>query len=128
VQVTFILAMLVFVVIAVTGLIKNGMKYLSILLPKGTPIFLAPLMVIIELFAYLARPVSLSLRLAANITAGHIVLKTLTMFITLSGCFGIMPFILLTILTGFEIFVSILQAYIFSILACAYLSDALNLH
>ncbi len=128
IQVTFVLAIFVFITITITGFVKNGIKYFSILLPQGTPIFLAPLMIIIELFAYLARPISLSIRLAANVTAGHVVLKVLASFVILSGFFGIMPFILLTILTGFEIFVSVLQAYVFSILTCAYLNSALNVH
>jgi F-type H+-transporting ATPase subunit a len=128
ISVTFTLAIFVFIVVTIVGFIKNGVSYFSILLPKGTPIFLAPLIILIELFAYLARPISLSIRLAANMTAGHVVLKVLATFVILSGLFGIMPLILLTILTGFEIFISVLQAYIFSILTCAYLSDALNLH
>jgi len=128
ISVTFTLAIFVFIVVTVVGFVKNGVGYFSILLPKGTPMFLAPLIIFIELFAYLARPISLSIRLAANMTAGHVVLKVLATFVILSGLFGIMPLILLTILTGFEIFISILQAYIFSILTCAYLSDALNLH
>ena len=126
--VTFTLAIFVFITITIVGFIKNGLAYFSLLLPKGTPIFLAPLIILIELFAYLARPVSLSIRLAANMTAGHVVLKVLATFVILSGLLGVMPFILLTILTGFEIFISVLQAYIFSVLTCAYLSDALNLH
>lgn len=128
ISVTFTLAIFVFIIITVVGFVKNGVGYFSILLPKGTPMFLAPLIIFIELFAYLARPISLSIRLAANMTAGHVVLKVLATFVILSGLFGIMPLILLTILTGFEIFISVLQAYIFSILTCAYLSDALNLH
>ncbi len=128
ISVTFTLAIFVFLIVTVVGFVKNGMGYFSILLPKGTPMFLAPLIIFIELFAYLARPISLSIRLAANMTAGHVVLKVLATFVILSGLFGIMPLILLTILTGFEIFISVLQAYIFSILTCAYLSDALNLH
>lgn len=126
--VTFTLAIFVFITITIVGFIKNGFSYFSLLLPKGTPIFLAPLIILIELFAYLARPISLSIRLAANMTAGHVVLKVLATFVILSGLLGTLPFILLTILTGFEIFISILQAYIFSVLTCAYLSDALNLH
>ena len=128
ISVTFTLAIFVFITITAIGFVKNGIGYFSILLPKGTPMFLAPLIIFIELFAYLARPISLSIRLAANMTAGHVVLKVLATFVILSGLFGIMPLILLTILTGFEIFISILQAYIFSVLTCAYLNDALNLH
>jgi F-type H+-transporting ATPase subunit a len=128
VSMTFALAGSIFILITIIGFVKNGLGYFSILLPKGTPIFLAPLMIVIELFAYLARPISLSIRLAANMTAGHVVLKVLATFVVAAGIFGVLPLILLTILTGFEIFIAVLQAYIFSVLTCAYLGDALNLH
>jgi F-type H+-transporting ATPase subunit a len=126
--VTFILAMVVFLAINFIGFFKHGLHYFSILVPKGTPAFLLPLMIIIELFTYLSRPISLSLRLAANMTAGHIVLKVFAAFVVLSGLGGIFPFAMLVVLTGFEFFVAILQAYIFTILASVYLNDALNLH
>ncbi len=87
-----------------------------------------PLLVVVEFCAYIARPISLSIRLAANMVAGHIVLKVIAGFISLAGAFFLFPFALLTLLTGFEIFVSVLQAYIFAILASVYLSDAINLH
>jgi F-type H+-transporting ATPase subunit a len=128
ISITFAIALLAFVIITIIGFVNHGLGYLSILLPKGTPIFLAPLMIFIELFAYLARPISLSIRLAANMTAGHVVLKVLASFVIMSGIFGFLPFIMLTLLTGFEIFIAVLQAYIFSVLCCAYLGDALDLH
>ena len=128
ISVTFALAIFLFSLITIVGFIKHGLGYFGILLPKGTPIFLAPLMIVIELFAYLARPISLSIRLAANITAGHVVLKVLAGFVVLSGIFGVLPFILLTILVGFELLVAMLQAYIFSVLTCVYLNNALELH
>lgn len=126
--VTFGLAIFIFISITLIGFIRHGMHFLSLFLPSGTPIIMAPLMIFIELFAYLARPVSLSIRLAANMTAGHIILKILASMVIMSGFFGILPFTLLTILSGFEIFIAVLQAYIFTILSCVYLSDALNLH
>jgi F-type H+-transporting ATPase subunit a len=126
--ITFVVALFVFIMINIIGFVKNGMHYFNILLPKGTPVFLAPLIIIIELFTYLSRPFSLALRLAANMTAGHIVLKVFVSLTLASGIIGIFPFMMLIILTGFEIFVSILQAYIFTILACVYLNDALNMH
>jgi len=128
IAVTFGMAAVIFISVTILGFVKHGTHYLSLFLPKGVPIFMAPLLVVIEFFAYLARPVSLSVRLAANMMAGHIVLKVLAAFVVMSGFLGVFPFALLTILTGFEIFVSILQAYIFSILTCVYLGDALNLH
>lgn len=128
IAVTFGLAIFIFISITLIGFIKHGTHFLSLFLPSGTPIIMAPLMIFIELFAYLARPVSLSIRLAANMTAGHIILKILASMVIMSGIFGILPFTLLTILSGFEIFIAVLQAYIFTILSCVYLSDALNLH
>jgi F-type H+-transporting ATPase subunit a len=90
---------------------------------------MAPLLFIIELFAYLARPISLSVRLAANMVAGHTMLKVIAGFVVGLGLLGgWLPVALLVVLTGFEIFVAILQAYIFTILTCVYLNDALHLH
>ena len=128
IAVTFAIAAALFVLITVLGFVRHGFHYLSLFLPDGVPKIMAPLIIIIELFAYLARPISLSVRLAANMIAGHIVLKVLAGFILLSGLLGVFPLLLLTVMTGFEIFIAILQAYIFSILICVYLSDALNLH
>jgi F-type H+-transporting ATPase subunit a len=129
ISVTFALAMLLFVLITALGFIKHGMHFFSLFLPKGVPLWLAPLMIVIELFTYFARPISLSLRLAANMIAGHILLKVLAGFIVLFPIvFKIMPIPVIMVLTVFEIFISILQAYIFTILACVYLNDALNLH
>lgn len=127
--VTFALAILVFFMVTIVGFIKQGMHFLSLFLPHGTPLWLAPLMIIIELFTYLARPVSLSLRLAANMMAGHILLKVIASFVaTLMIYLKFLPIPLMVILIGFEIFVASLQAYIFTILSCVYLNDAVNLH
>ena len=129
ISVTFALAILVFFLVTIVGFIKHGFSFLSLFLPKGTPWWLAPLMIVIELFTYLARPVSLSLRLAANMVAGHVLLKVMAGFVvTLAIYLKILPISLMVILIGFEIFVAILQAYIFTILACVYLNDAVNLH
>ncbi|MFN7094531.1 MAG: F0F1 ATP synthase subunit A, partial [Burkholderiales bacterium] len=86
------------------------------------------LMIVIELFAYLARPFSLSLRLAANMVAGHILLKVIAGFVVMMGIWGFAPIPLMVILTGFEFFIAALQAYIFAILTCVYLNDAVHLH
>lgn len=127
--VTFALAMMIFLLVTIVGFMKHGMHFLSLFMPRGTPVFLAPLIVIIELFAFLARPVSLSLRLAANMIAGHVLLKVMAGFvITLMVILKPLPIPLMVILIGFEIFVAILQAYIFTILSCVYLNDAVNLH
>lgn len=126
---TFSLATILFFIVVIAAFLKHGLKFFSIFLPTGTPLWLAPLLIVIELFAYLMRPVSLSIRLAANMTAGHTMLKVIAGFILPLGYLGgWLPLLFLVILTGFEIFVAILQAYIFTMLACVYLSDAVELH
>jgi len=127
--ITFALAILVFLTVTIVGFIKHGLHFLALFLPRGTPLWLAPLMIVIELFTYLARPVSLSLRLAANMTAGHILLKVIAGFaVSLMIYLKFLPIPLMVVLIGFEIFVAVLQAYIFTILSCVYLNDAINLH
>ena len=129
ITVTFILAMLVFLTVTIVGFVKHGLHFFSLFLPKGTPAWLAPLLIAIELVAYLARPVSLSLRLAANMVAGHVLLKVLAGFMVVMAFYlKIVPGPFIVVLIGFEIFVAILQAYIFTILSCVYINDAVNLH
>jgi F-type H+-transporting ATPase subunit a len=129
ISVTFALAMVVFFLVTITGFATHRLHFLRLFLPHGTPLWLAPLMIIIELFTYLARPMTLSLRLAANMTAGHIILKVIAGFIVSLVIFlKFIPIPLMIILIGFEIFIAILQAYIFTILTCVYLNDAINLH
>lgn len=126
--VTFALAASLFVVIVIFAFKKHGIKFLSIFMPSGTPLWLSPLLIFIELFAYLARPISLSIRLAANMTAGHTMMKVIAGFVISLGYIGgWLPLLFLVVLTGFEIFVAILQAYIFTMLACVYLNDAVHL-
>lgn len=127
--VTFVMAALVFVVITIIGFLQHGVGYLKIFLPDGAPIFLAPVLVPIELISYLSRPISLSVRLFANIMAGHMVLKIFAGFVVSLGVIGgILPLGMTVLLTFFEVFVALVQAYIFSILTCVYLNDALHLH
>lgn len=126
--VTFGMAIVVFVGVTLIGFMRHGFHYLSLFLPSGTPIAMAPLMIFTEFFAYMVRPVSLSVRLAANMTAGHIVMKVIASFVIMAPIIGVVPFALLTVLTGFELFVAVLQAYIFTILSCVYLTDAVKLH
>lgn len=129
ISVTFALAMLVFLLVTILGFALHGFHFLSLFLPEGTPLWLAPLMVLIELFAYLARPVSLSLRLAANMVAGHVLIKVMAGFVlSLTIILNFLPAAFIVGFIGFEIFVAILQAYIFTILSCVYLNDAINLH
>lgn len=127
--VTLALAGFIFVAITVIGFVRHGTHFLGLFIPSGVPGWIAPLMFFIELFSYLARPFSLSIRLAANMMAGHTMLKVLAGFvISLGFVGGWLPFSFVTLLIGFEIFVALLQAYIFTILTCVYLNDALNLH
>lgn len=125
--VTFALSMVVFVYTTFVGFKERGVKFLRILLPEGTPSWLAPMMVFIKLFAYLARPISLSIRLAANMIAGHTIIKVIAGFImNMHLTLTPIPFLFIIALIGFEVFVAILQAYIFTSLTCVYLSDAVK--
>lgn len=128
--VTFALALLIFIGCTLIAIIKHGpAKFAAFFLPHGTPWWMAPMMYFIELFSYLARPVSLSVRLAANMMAGHTMLKVIAGFAIMLGVLGgWVPTVLLVALTGFEIGIAILQAYIFTVLTCVYLNDALHLH
>ena len=127
--VTFALAAFVFVGVTIVGFIKHGFKYLELFVPKGVPIILLPLIVVIEVISYLSRPVSLSVRLFANMMAGHTMLKVFGGFVISLGLLGgWLPLGFSAALTGLEILVAFLQAYVFAILTCIYLNDALNLH
>ena len=127
--VTLIMALFIFIAVTIIGFAKHGFKYLSIFVPSGVPAVLLPLITVIEIISYLSRPVSLSVRLFANMMAGHTMLKVFASFIVLLGFLGgWAPLLLVVILTGFEIMIAVLQAYVFTILCCLYLNDALHLH
>ena len=127
--VTLIMAMFIFVAVTVIGFIKHGFKYLKIFVPSGVPVLLLPLITIIEIISYLSRPVSLSVRLFANMMAGHTMMKVFGGFVVSLGIVGgWLPLSFSVALTGLEILVAFLQAYVFAILTCIYLNDALNLH
>ena len=127
--VTFVLAAVVFIGVTVIGFLKHGIKYLGLFVPKGVPIALLPLIIVIEIISYLSRPVSLSVRLFANMMAGHTMLKVFGGFVISLGLLGgWLPLSFSVALTGLEILVAFLQAYVFAILTCIYLNDALNLH
>ena len=127
--VTFVLAAAIFIGVTVIGFIKHGIKYLELFVPKGVPVVLLPLIIIIEVISYLSRPVSLSVRLFANMMAGHTMLKVFGGFVISLGLLGgWLPLGFSVALTGLEILVAFLQAYVFAILTCIYLNDALNLH
>jgi F-type H+-transporting ATPase subunit a len=127
--VTFGLAGFIFIGVTIIGLAKHGISFLKFFVPSGVPIALLPILIPIEVISYLVRPISLSLRLFANMMAGHTMLKVFASFIVLLGLLGgWAPLLLVIILTGFEIMIAVLQAYVFTILCCLYLNDALNLH
>ena len=127
--VTFVLAAIIFVGVTIIGFIKHGFKYLELFVPKGVPVVLLPLIIVIEIISYLSRPVSLSVRLFANMLAGHTMLKVFGGFVISLGLLGgWLPLGFSVALTALEMLVAFLQAYVFAILTCIYLNDALNLH
>ncbi len=124
--VTFGMGAFVFLGITLIGLIKQGpVGFFKHFIPEGLPIFIIPLMLVIELVSYLSRPFSLGIRLAANIAAGHTLMHVMAAFVAPLGLFGIMPVAFLVFMNGLEFFVAILQAYVFTLLACMYLGEAL---
>ena len=126
--VTFALAAVIFVGVTIIGFVNHGIGYLKLFIPSGVPLLLLPLIVIIEIISYLSRPVSLSVRLFANMMAGHTMLKVFGGFVISLGILGgLLPLSFTVALTGLEILIAFLQAYVFAILTCIYLNDALNL-
>ena len=127
--VTFGLAAFIFIGVTIIGFIKHGLGYLKLFVPSGVPMVLLPLIVVIEIISYLSRPISLSVRLFANMMAGHTMMKVFGGFVVSLGIVGgWLPLGFSVALTGLEILVAFLQAYVFAILTCIYLNDALNLH
>ncbi len=127
--VTGVFALGVYGLSILIGLKLHGVKFLGILVPPGTPGWLLPLMIPIEIISQLARPLSLSVRLFANMTAGHVILGVL-FGLTISGglLIGWLPFSFTVVLYGLEVGIAVIQAYIFTILTCVYMADALHLH
>jgi len=135
IAVTFALAAIVFVLITVVALAIHGRKFFGYFFPEGAPIWLAPIIIPVEIVSYLSRPISLSIRLFANMVAGHVMLKVFATFIVLLGGLGaigpfvaVLPLTVNVALVGFEILVAFLQAYVFAILTSIYLHDAVHLH
>ncbi|GAB4521602.1 MAG: F0F1 ATP synthase subunit A [Parvularculaceae bacterium] len=131
--VTAALAMLVISIVIVYGFYRNGLKFLKLFVPSGVPAVLIPLITLIEIFSFISRPISLSLRLFANILAGHITLKVFAGFVVMMGSAGALgalgalaPLALTVALTALEFLVAFLQAYVFAILTCIYLNDAVH--
>jgi F-type H+-transporting ATPase subunit a len=131
--ITAALALLVFLTVLIYGFWKNGLHFFNLFVPKGIPIYILPLIVFIEVLSFLSRPISHSVRLFANMLAGHITLKVFASFITLLGGLGIfgvfgatLPLAMVVALTALELLVAFLQAYVFAILTCIYLNDAIH--
>lgn len=126
--VTFAMAMFVFSGVTIIAIVKHRLRFFTFFMPPGVPMAMAPLLVPIEIISYLSRPISLSVRLFANMLAGHTLLKVFAGFVISLGMFGVFPLAFIVALTGLEIVIAILQAYVFTILTCLYLNDALHLH
>lgn len=134
IAVTFAFAAFIFLLCIVIGIAKHGLHFFSLFVPPQTPILLLPLIVIIELISFLSRPLTLSVRLFANMTAGHILLKVFAGFIISLGLaggllplIGILPMAMNVALYALELLVAVVQAYVFALLTCVYLNDSVNL-
>lgn len=132
--VTAALALMIFLMVCVLGLVRHGLHFFSIFLPPGVPLLMAPLIIAIEVISFLIRPVTLSVRLFANMMAGHILMKVIAGFAVafmsmgVAGlALGILPTLFNTVLIGFELMIAFLQAFVFTILCCIYLKDTVEL-
>ena len=135
IAVTFGLAIIVFVLVVIVGFARHGLHFFSLFVPEGTPIFVLPLVALIEFVSFLSRPFTLAIRLFANMTAGHVLLKVFGGFIVTLGSItalpvvlGIIPLSVNVALTALELLIAVVQAYVFALLASIYLNDAVNLH
>lgn len=135
ITVTFALAATVFVLVTAVAIALHGRKFFGYFMPEGAPMWLAPIIIPVEIVSYLSRPISLSVRLFANMMAGHVMLKVFATFVVMLAGLGtvgpvlsIMPLALNVALVAFEVLVAFLQAYVFAILTCIYLHDAVHLH
>ena len=132
IAVTGALAALVFLTVLVVGFAKHGLHFLKLFVPEGVPIYILPLVTLIEIISFLSRPVSHSVRLFANMLAGHITLKVFGGFVVMllgAGSFAVLaplPFLMAIAITALEVLVAFLQAYVFTMLTCMYLNDALH--
>jgi F-type H+-transporting ATPase subunit a len=131
--VTVILALLVFFIVVGYGFWKNGWRFVKLFVPKGVPVYFLPMIVPIEVMSFLTRPVSHSVRLFANMLAGHITLQVFAAFIIMLAGYGVLgwfgavlPFFMVVILFALELLVACVQAYVFAILTCIYLNDAIH--
>jgi F-type H+-transporting ATPase subunit a len=131
--ITFALAIVVILVVLAVGFSRHGLHFLKLFVPSGVTMWLLPFIVVIEVISFLIRPITLSVRLFANMLAGHITLKVMAGFVAALLGAGVatwivapLPFLANVVLLGFELFVAVLQAYIFAILSCVYLNDAIH--
>jgi len=128
IAVTFAMALVVFTGVTIIGFARHGLHFLHMFFPHGAPLATAPILVPIELISYLSRPFSLAVRLFANMTVGHIILKVIAGFVVMLGVAGVVPLAFLAGVTILEFGIAVLQAYVFTILSCIYLNDAINMH
>lgn len=129
IAVTMGLALAIFLMVTVLGFVRHGLHFFTLFCPAGVPWALKPLIIPIEILSYLIRPVTLSVRLFANMMAGHLMLKVFAGFSVAMGVgLGILPMFFNVALIGFEFLIAFLQAYVFTILSCIYLKDAIDLH
>ncbi|MGI3186494.1 F0F1 ATP synthase subunit A [Nioella aestuarii] len=126
IAVTAVLAMAVFLTVTVVGFVKNGAGFLGLFWVSSAPLPLRPILAIIELISYFVRPVSHSIRLAGNVMAGHAVIKVFAGFAGVLGVGAVAPIVAITAVYGLEVLVAFIQAYVFTILTCVYLRDALH--
>lgn len=131
--ISFALSMLVILTVVIYGVFKNGFRFLRIFVPSGVPVALLPLVAVIEFISFLSRPISLSVRLFANMLAGHITLKVFAGFVVSLAALGplgvggaVLPLLMTVALTALEVLVAFLQAYVFAVLTCIYLNDAVH--
>nr|WAX04129.1 ATP synthase F1 subunit 6 [Polysiphonia sp.] len=132
---TFGLSLSIFIGINIIGLKTHGLNFFSLFLPRNVPLIIVPLLITIEFLSYLVKVFTLAIRLFANMTSGHTLLKIIAGFawtMLLSGgllaIFSLIPLLLLFVLVGLELAIAILQAYVFTLLTCIYLNDVLDLH
>ena len=127
--VTFALASVVFIGVTILGFVNHGIRFFAFFYIPGVPFYMHPLLIPIEVISYLSRPISLSVRLFANMLAGHTLLKVFAGFVVAMPFFtGVLPLTFIVALTGLEILIAFLQAYVFAILTCLYINDAYHLH
>ena len=127
--VTFALAAVVFIGVTILGFVNHGIRFFTFFYIPGVPFYMHPLLIPIEVISYLSRPISLSVRLYANMLAGHTLLKVFAGFVVSMPFFtGVLPLTFIVALTGLEILIAFLQAYVFAILTCLYINDAYHLH